>query len=458
MYAIDVRAFCDADGDGTGDLEGVRDRLGYLELLGVDALCLAPPPPPRPCEVLDALIDEARRAGLRVLVDLDPGHTGTDHDWFLDAVAAPAGSAERERYHFRAGRGPGGDEPPTNWHALTGGPAWTRVDAPDGVPDAGGTGPPPGGEWYLHLPGPARPDLNWANPEVWAETEKMLRFWVERGVDGVRIDLPHALSTPEPTADDARPAERGPLAEPDDPRLDRDGGHEALRMIRSVLDHHPGRVAIGAVDLADPVRYAHYGRPGELHLAIRTDLAYCQFDADVIRTRVDLSLSAVRAAGGAPAWAADPRVSSARPGRALARTLLLLALPGAVLLDAGDELGLPVSAPSTAPGGSGPAPTLLPWDEATTQLEDPGSAVSLHRRALELRREHPAFVACAGDDRVEWFGAPSGCLAFRRAGSTLVCALNTSSEVVPLPPGDVLLTSGPTRDGGLPPDTAAWLV
>ncbi|RZT84624.1 alpha-glucosidase [Pseudonocardia sediminis] len=454
LYGIDVRAFCDADGDGTGDLDGVRDRLGYLDLLGVDALCLGPVPQPWPVPTWDALLDDARDAGLRVLVDVDPGHTGTGHDWFLDAVSAPAGSAERERFHFRPGRGPAGDEPPTDWHALDGGPAWTHV------PAHGGTGDPGAGEWYLHLPGPGRPDLNWANPEVWAETDRTLHAWIERGVDGVRIDLPHALHGPEDWADDPRPSARGPLAGPDDPRLDHDVGHEMLRTVRAELDHHPDRIAVARVDVADPARFARYGAAGELHLAVRTDLAHCRFDATTIRALVDHSLVAVRAAGAVPAWTcadpAGPRTAERLGGaaRALALTTALLALPGAVLLDAGDELGLTGPAPAR-PGDARP---LLSWDTAAAQLEDRESPLSLYRRALELRREHPGFVTCAGQHDVEWFGAPPGCLAFRRGGSTLVCALNTSAEPVPLPPGDVLFASGPTPGGRLPPDTTVWLV
>ncbi|MDN5917687.1 MAG: DUF3459 domain-containing protein [Pseudonocardia sp.] len=463
VYGIDVRAFCDSDGDGAGDLDGVRDRLDYLDLLGVDALCLGPAaPPPRgnqgPDGAWDALLDEAHRAGLRVLVDLDAGHTGTGHDWFLDAAAAPAGSAERERYLFRPGRGPGGDEPPTNWHALDGGPAWTRLPAPGGIPRGAGRPGTPGGEWYLHLPGPGRPDLNWANPEVWAGADRVLRSWMERGVDGLRIELPHAVHGPDGWADDPRPSVRGPLAGPDDPRLDHDVGHEVLQTIRAELDHHPGRVAIARVDVADPARFARYGGDGALPLPLRTDLAHCPFDAATIGALIDDSLAAVRAGGGAPAWtAADPagprtarRLGS--PERALALTTVLFALPGAVLLDAGDELGLADPAPRRDAGRP-----LLSWDRAVEQLEDSGSVLSRHRRALELRRGHPAFVACAGRDDLEWFGAPPGCLAFRRGGSTLVCALNTGPEPVPLPPGDVLFTSGPAPGRRLPPNTAAWL-
>lgn len=450
MYGIDVRAFCDSDGDGVGDLDGVRDRLGYLDLLGVDTVALRPSSGREGAgEAFDPLLAGAHDAGLRVLVDLVAGHTGDGHEWFRAAVAAPPGSAERERYHFRPGRGPDGAEPPTNWRALDGGPSWTRLTGADGP-----------GEWYLHLPGAGLPDLNWANPEIWDETEKALRFWCERGADGVALGLPHALGKPAVMADDPRPDRSATPAERGDPRLDHDDVHGVHRMIRAVLDHHPDRIALALVDVADPERFARYGRPDELHLAVRTDLARCDFDAARIRARVDRTLDAVRAVGGTPAWTlSDP--DGPRPAqrhgsaaRALAMTLVLLALPGAIAIEAGDELCLP----QPAPPRPGDARTPFPWDAATTQLEDPDSALSLHRRALALRREHPGFTAFAGEGKLEWFGAPDGCLAFRRAGSTLVCALNTSNDPVPLPLGDVLLASGPVPPDRLPPDTAVWLI
>ena len=268
-------------------------------------------------------------------------------------------------------------------------------------------------------------------------------------------------------------------------------------MIRATLDHYPQRVAIGAVGARSGERFARYVRPDELHLAVDTRLAAVRFDADELRTTIEGTLAAVEAVGAAATGAlADHDVMrpASRYGtgprgvaRARAMALVQLALPGAVYLYNGDELGLPDAelaeeARRDAVWGHGEdgrdgCRVPLPWEadepacgfttgtpwlpvpevyaplSAASQLEDTGSTLSLYRRALELRREHPGFAAAG----LEWFGAPEGCLAFRRAGTTLVCALNTSPEPVPLPPGDALVTSGPLADGLLPPDTAAWL-
>ena len=450
MYAIDVRAFTE---DG---LDGVRERLGYLELLDVDAVALGPAavcgpggetPAPGEPDPLARLVDRARDAGLRVLTGLAPGHVTTDHEWFREALAAGPGSAARERLHVRRGRGPRGSLPPTGWRDLAGGAAWARLGDRESA------------EWYLHLAGPGLPDLNWANPEVWAETEKALRAWCDRGVDGLWIDGAHLLCPRPVFEEDPRADERGPLAEPDDPRVDGPGVHEAHRTIRAVLDHYPGRIAAAGVDVADPMRYARYGRPDELHLAVQQGLRHCPFDAGRLRAVVDGALQATRAAGATPAWTVcrpgDARAATRLGGadRARAMALLLLALPGAAVLDAGEELCLPGW--GTAVPGIAREP--FAWADAETQLEDAASALSLYRHALELRRSHPGFTAVTGEDEVEWFGAPEGCLAFRRSGSTLVCALNTSADPVPLPPGEVLITSRSAPAGILPGYSAAWL-
>jgi alpha-glucosidase len=516
VYQIYVRSFADADGDGIGDLEGIRTRLGYLELLGVDALWLTPfytspmvdhgydVADPRDVDpvfgdlaTFDRLVSDAHEHGLRVTIDLVPNHTSCEHDWFRTALDAAPGSPERARYHFRRGRGPNGDEPPNNWQSVFGGPAWTRVHDPDGSP----------GEWYLHLFAPEQPDLNWANPEVWSDLEKTLRFWLDRGVDGFRIDVAHGMSKPPdlpdaraagaPARDDARWP--GAAADPD-PRFDHDGVHDVHRMIRTVLDHYPGRLVVGEVWVGDDSRFSRYVRPDELHLGFNFRLARAPFEAGAIRSAIEHSLAAVDPVGAPPAWTLSnhdvsrpvTRYGGGETGlaRARAMTLVELALPGVVYLYNGEELGLPdVELPDEAlqdpvwersgrtRRGRDRCRVPIPWEGsapgfgftegdpwlpmppeygklvAAEQLEDTGSTLSLVRRAIELRKTHAGFH---GED-LEWFGAPAGCLAFRRAGTTLVCALNTSSEVVPLPPGEVLLGSGPLPDGMLPPDTAAWL-
>jgi alpha-glucosidase len=516
MYQIYVRSFADADGDGIGDLEGIRSRLGYLELLGVDALWLTPfysspmadhgydVVDPRDVDpvfgdlaTFDQLVADAHEHGLRVTIDLVPNHTSREHEWFRAALDSAPNSPERARYHFLRGTGPNGDEPPNDWQSVFGGPAWSRVPDPDGG----------AGEWYLHLLTPEQPDLNWTNPEVWADLEKTLRFWLDRDVDGFRIDVAHGMSKaldlpgaqqPRGTAgDDTRWDES---AFESDPRFDHEGVHDVHRMIRAVLDHYPHRVAMGEVWVGDDTRFSHYLRPDELHIGFNLQLVRAPFDAEAVRTAIERTLAAVQDVGAPPAWTLSTHDVS-RPvtrygggatglDRARAMSLVELALPGVICLYNGEELGLPdVDLPDDAlqdpiwersgrtrrgrdrcrvpipweggPPGYGftPGDPWLPMPPeygrlvAADQLEDTGSTLSLVRRAIELRQTHPGFQ---GED-VEWFGAPEGCLAFRRAGSTLVCALNTSTESVPLPPGEILLASGSLYDGQLPPDTAAWL-
>jgi alpha-glucosidase len=202
IYQVYPRSFADSDGDGMGDLPGITSHLGDLRDLGVDAVWLSPfyPSPqhdagydvsdyrnvdPRfgSLDDADKLIARAHAEGLKVIVDLVPNHTSSEHAWFQEALRAAPGSDARERYIFRDGKGPGGDQPPNSWQSTFGGPAWERVTEPDGTP----------GQWYLHLFDVTQPDLNWSNPEVRAEFVSVLRFWLDRGVDGFRVDVAHGL-------------------------------------------------------------------------------------------------------------------------------------------------------------------------------------------------------------------------------------------------------------------------
>ncbi|MBB4689468.1 glycoside hydrolase family 13 protein [Amycolatopsis jiangsuensis] len=509
FYQVYVRSFADSDADGVGDLEGLRSRLGYLELLGVDALWLTPfyrspmadhgydVADPRDVDPMfgtlrdfDELLAEAHRRGIRVTVDVVPNHTSNQHAWFKSAMAAAPGSPERERYVFRDGRGPDGAEPPNNWVSVFGGPAWTRV---------------PDGQWYLHLFAPQQPDLNWADAEVRYDLERTLRFWLDRGVDGFRVDVAHGMAKPAGLPDmDRRLAgsDGEQHGEPYDPRFDDDGVHDVHRMIRKVLDEYPDTMAVGEIWVRDEERLARYLRPDELHLAFNFRLVLTHFDADALRTAIERSLAVPRAAG-APAtwtlsnhdvWRTVSRYGGGATGvrRARAMALVELALPGAVYLYNGEELGLPnadlpvealtdprartqgpeygrdaerVPMPwegALPPFGFSRNPrTWLPmppdWAELTVerQLEDPDSTLSLYRRAVELRRTHPAFRA---GDELEWYGAPAGCFAFRRGRGGLICAVNTSASSIALPPGEILLSSSPLEQRRLPPDSAAWLV
>ncbi len=197
IYQLYVRSFADASGDGIGDLAGARAHLPYLAELGIDAIWFNPwyPSPQfdagydiadyRSIDPLfgtladaDALITEAHALGIKIIIDVVPNHSSSLNPWFIEALAAGPGSAARDRFWFRPGTGPGGDQPPNNWQSIFGGPGWTRITEPDGTP----------GEWYLHLFAPEQPDFNWDSPAVRREFEDVLRFWFDRGVDGIRID------------------------------------------------------------------------------------------------------------------------------------------------------------------------------------------------------------------------------------------------------------------------------
>ncbi|MBV9847692.1 MAG: glycoside hydrolase family 13 protein [Kutzneria sp.] len=509
FYQVYVRSFADGNGDGVGDLDGITSRLGYLELLGVQALWLTPfyrspmvdhgydVADPRDVDPLfgdldafDRLVTESHRRGIKITIDLVPNHTSDQHEWFRAAVLAGPDSPERERYHFLDGSGEHGELPPNNWTSIFGGPAWSRVAD---------------GQWYLHLFAPQQPDLNWANPEVAADLARTMRFWLDRGVDGFRLDVAHGMAKPDGFPDMAPGALEGAGVLHDnalDPRFDNDGVHDIHRMIRKVLDEYPGTMAVGEIWVKDSERFTRYLRADELHLGFNFQLVDADFNAESVRAAIESSLAAVATVDSPPTWTLSnhdvvrhvTRYGGGELGwrRARAMALVELALPGVVYLYNGEELGLgdvelpdwarqdpiwersghtelgrdgsrvPIPWEGTeAPFGftTGTASWLpIPAEWATltveAQLEDPDSTLSLYREAVELRKTHPAFAGM----ELEWYGAPEGCFAFRRKGSGLVCALNTGPRPVPLPAGQILLSSMPLSDGQLPPDAAAWLL
>lgn len=511
FYQVYPRSFRDSDGDGVGDLDGVTAGLGYLEALGVDAIWLNPVmvspmadngydvSDPRDVDplfggmaALDRLIAAAHDRGIKVTMDLVPNHTSSAHPWFAEALAAPPGSRERDRYIFRDGAGPGGSQPPNNWMSIFGGPAWTRITESDGS----------AGQWYLHLFDAEQPDLNWENPEVFDDLERTLRFWLDRGVDGFRIDVAHGMAKPPNLPDMTIPRREMLLAEmDDDPRFNNDGVHELHRRIRRVFDDYPESVAIGEVWVYDNEQFARYVRPDELHLGFNFRLLRAAFDAADIREAIENSLAAVELVGAVPTWTLanhDVERETTRYGggsvglaRAKAMALVMLALPGSVFVYNGEELGLPnVELPDealrdpvwersghtrrgrdgsripmpwegdAAPFGFSTNPdTWLPipreWAALTVekQLDDPDSTLAFYRQAFELRSRREEFDG----PTVEWLDSPADSLVFHRSGG-LVCVLNAGSRPIPLPEGQVLLASATVSDGVLPPDVAAWLV
>ncbi|WP_454049486.1 glycoside hydrolase family 13 protein [Cellulomonas sp. Marseille-Q8402] len=376
IYEVYVRSFADGDGDGTGDLAGVRSRLPYLRDLGVDALWFTPwyasPMADGGYDVADyraidpafgtladaeALIGEALALGIRTIVDVVPNHVSDQHPWFRAALASPPGSPERARFWFHPGAGPDGDGIPTHWVSDFGGETWTRTTDADGTP----------GEWYLHLFTPQQPDLNWTHPAVWAEHEDVLRFWFDRGVAGIRIDSA-ALLVKDPALPEV-PAPGAVVPPGGHPHVDRDELHEVYRGWRKVADSYPGtRVLVGEVWLEDTARFAAYLRPDEMHTAFNFDFMAQPWDAAALRASVDRTLRAHRDVGAPATWVLSnhdvtrpvTRYGRAESGfafaakragtptdldlgtrRARAAALLTAALPGSLYLYQGDELGLP---------------------------------------------------------------------------------------------------------------------
>lgn len=254
IYQVYPRSFADANGDGMGDLPGVRSRLPYLRELGVDAVWLSPfyaspqadagydvadyrAVDPMFGSLLDAdgLIRDAHALGLRIIVDLVPNHSSDQHEWFQRALREGPGSALRERYHFRPGKGETGELPPNDWESIFGGPAWTRTADPDGTP----------GDWYLHLFAPEQPDFNWDSPAVADEFRSILRFWLDMGVDGFRVDVAHGLVKAPGLPDLGTHDQLKLLGNDVMPFFDQDGVHEIYRAWRKILDEYPGeRIAV----------------------------------------------------------------------------------------------------------------------------------------------------------------------------------------------------------------------
>jgi len=505
IYQVYVRSFADANGDGIGDLPGVRAKLDYLVDLGVDAVWLTPfytsPMADGGYDVADyrdvdpifgklsdaeALIAEAHERGLRVIVDVVPNHTSSQHPWFIEALAAEPGSPARERYIFRDGRDGG---PPNDWESIFGGPAWTQV---------------PDGQWYLHLFDSAQPDLNWQNPEVREEFDGILRFWLDRGVDGFRIDVAHGMVKADGLPDAACTGQSKLLTTRQLPYFDQDGVHEIYREWRKILDSYPGeRIGVAEAWVPSAERLARYLRPDELHQAFNFHFLEADWSASIFRGVIDESLEAVAGVNAPSTWVLsnhDVQRHVTRYGggelglrRARAAALLTLSLPGSVYVYQGEELGLPevtdlpeevladptwkrsgytergrdgcrVPLPwsGTEPpfGFGGPAWLPQPRDWAALTVEaqqsDPGSTLSLYREALRQRRGLPA-------EEFAWCDAPDEVLAFRR-GEAFVCTVNFSSSPVTMRrPGSVRLTSCPAEELDLagdavtlPPNSAVW--
>ncbi|MGK5681412.1 glycoside hydrolase family 13 protein [Actinoplanes sp. URMC 104] len=510
VYQVYLRSFADGNGDGVGDFAGLRSRLPYLAELGVDAVWVTPhyvsggadggydvidytavDPDYGTVADVRALVEDAHALGLRVLLDIVPNHTSDRHPWFRRALADPD-SPEAARYHFR----PASENPPNNWQSMFGGSAWSRT---------------PDGRWYLHLFTPQQPDLNWADPQVADDFDRTLRFWFDLGVDGFRVDVAYGLfKDPEyrdnpgiysPTLFGHGPEQAMTTNQPQ--------VHDVWRRWRAVGDSYEGgKMLVGEVSLADLDEVGRYARPDELHHAFQFRLLKSDWDARAFADTIGEALAAFDRVGAPAPWVLgnhDKARQVTRYGslrRARAAALLMLALPGSAYLYAGEELGLPeadvpdadrrdpiflrsggkragrdgcrIPMPweALAPGlGFSPAGSAEPWlpvpaewarHAADLQATDPGSTLSLYRRAIALRSLHPALgsglasVTRTGDViRVDL-------LARHDDPAPVTCWINMGSAAVEVPAHRLLLASSPdvTDPAGgtltLAPDTAVW--
>lgn len=528
IYQVYPRSFADASGDGIGDLAGITSRLEHIANLGVDAVWLSPfyrsPQRDAGYDVSDyrdvdpifgtltdfsALLTRAHELGLKVIVDIVPNHSSDEHVWFQEALAAGPGSAERARYIFRDGRGVHGDEPPNNWMSIFGGRAWTRVTEPNGAP----------GQWYLHLFDSSQPDLDWSNPWVADEFDDILRFWLELGVDGFRIDVANGLVKAEGLPDWYEPTDDGPASDigAESPFFAQEGVHPIWRRWRRIVEKYDGERVLVAEAWVKPLhRMAQWVRPDELHQAFNFGYLLTPWDAAALRDVIDESLAAFEGVGAPSTWVlsnhdtvrhtarlalgeqlphgvgigpASPDIPDEAMGlhRARAATLLMLALPGSAYLFQGEELGLPEV--TDIPDDARHDPTWfrtlgerygrdgcrvpIPWEAHSpaygfsptgrSWLPQPAAWV---RYSADVQHDVPGstlemYREALAMRRQHDLGF--GELTWLRADSSMLgfrvgditVWTNFSDDHVPLPQGKVVMASGDVT-GSLPPDTTVW--
>jgi len=522
VYQVFVRSFADGNGDGIGDLAGVRSRLPYLSELGVDALWFNPwypsPLADNGYDVVDyrsidpdfgtlaeaeELIALARERGIRTIVDVVPNHVSNEHPWFRAALEAGPGSVERSRFWFRPGRGRDGSLPPNGWQSIFGGSAWTRV---------------PDGEWYLHLFAPEQPDLNWSHPDVAAEHEDVLRFWFDRGVAGVRIDSAALLVKDPDLSEETATWEPGRH-----PYTDRDELHDIYRSWRAVADSYDEpRVLIGELWLPDADRLIRYLRADELHTAFNFDYLSCAWEPLRLRESIDAALAAHAPVDAPTTWVISnhdvtrpvtrygrddtafsfeakrvgtPTDLARGTRRARAAALLSMALPGSMYIYQGEELGLPevedipddrkrdpmwFRSGRRDPGRDG-CRVPIPWEgdrppygfspdgADPAWLDQPAGWAALTMAAesrdpssmLALYRAGLRLRRSApwGDQvSINWLSDSDASFAFARGGR-FICLVNFGPESIPLPSGvELLIASSELEGGAVPADTTVWLL
>lgn len=472
LYQIYPRSFADANGDGIGDLRGILGRLDHLAgadaSLGVDAIWLSPiyPSPQHDFGYdisnytdvapeygtladLDALIAACHDRGVRVLMDLVPCHTSTEHPWFVEARSSRE-NPKRDWYLWADPAPDGG--PPSNWESVFGGSAWEWDPAT--------------GQYYLHTFYVEQADLNWRNPEVAAAFADVMRFWFERGIDGFRVDAIFAAAKDSLLRDN--PPDRRAHMIPgfgadsgQDPlwSMNRPEVHDVTRHLRSVADEFPGRLLVGEayLPMEELAGYLGHGRDDEFHLAFDFELLLSPWEHRHLTLSVERA-EALHPPGSWPTYAIGNHDQS-RPAtrwgapRMRAAAFLLLTLRGVPVLYAGDEIGMEDADPAllpdppfdragrdgcrtpmqwdTSPGGgfSAGVPWLPLVDPATRsvadQSTDPASLLSLYRRLIHVRR---ASAALERGSHRSFFGVAAGVMAWLREadGDRVLCVLNLS--------------------------------
>ena len=534
IYQVYPRSFADGNGDGMGDLQGIKKRLPALAELGVDAVWYSPffksPQHDAGYDVsdyrdidplfgtlsdFDELVAESHSLGLKVIVDLVPNHSSSEHEWFKLALRSEPGSPERDRYIFREGKGENGELPPNNWQSVFGGSAWTRITEPDGTE----------GQWYLHLFDASQPDWNWENPEIIEEFNSILRFWLDRGADGFRIDVAHSmkkdLDFPDLDSTNSN-AEGGAMIDSTivHPFWNREGVHEINRRWRAVLDEYEERAMCAEAWVMPLSRMANWVRPDEYHQTFNFAYLETPWDASELKAVVNESLEAFGGVGAPSTWVLSNHdvirhtsrfgVSKTPPQgqgigpeqeqpneelglrRARAASTFMLGLPGGAYIYQGEELGLPEH--TTLDHQYRQDPTYfrtagervgrdgcrvpIPWehdkknfgfgDADSPWLPQPdvfeeyardvqegvrGSTLELYKKLLRLRKQYRL-----GEGQLHWLEplCSDGSLAFENNG---VLVISNMGEPINLPSGEILVSTqqGLEAGGQLETDQSAWI-
>ena len=524
IYQIYPRSFADSNGDGIGDLAGITQNLDAIAELGVDAIWLSPfyssPQKDAGYDVsdyknvdplfgtladFDSLVERAHELNLRVMIDLVPNHTSDQHSWFQQALAAAEGSPARNYYHFKNGLGENGELPPNNWQSMFGGPAWTRLED---------------GQWYLHLFDSSQPDLNWENPAIHKEFESILRFWLDRDIDGFRVDQPHAMGKQAGLPDHpyAEKAGAGFIeGEPDPPMWFQDSVHKIFRSWRRILESYPGdRAMCGEAYVLPLKKMALWVRPDEFHQTFNFRFLDAGWDKAALVSAINESFEAFDEVGAPSTWVlnnhdvirhvsrfgGDFGRTTASDGigpdavqpdntlgleKARAATLFMLGLPGASYLYQGEELGLPehtnispehrqdptFTRTSGQRVGRDGARVPLPWAKGgatngftsanTAWLPQPESFADLSRdqqtgsdSTLEMYKSSLKLRSELGLGE-GFFSWTSTDAVLSYQNKNVIVAHNFGEDSAQLPVGQLLITSAPLTSGKLPANVTAWV-